>query len=301
MFSKKTALALLGGAFLLAAVGAAVLYGALGEKAEKTGGADTDFSKSARFIDTEAGFNGGVPEYMPELVTLPQVEGRPFFGWGAYWEEFSEEEARFYGSFVRPPGPPRVGLQPGHWRVSEVPEELEGLQRSGSGAEGGGITEAAAALEIARRVQALLEVQGVLVDLLPAAIPPSYVADAFVSIHADGSTSSSVSGFKISGPRQDFSGHAGTLEEALYESYEETTGFRRDPNVTRRMSGYYAFNWRRYEHALHPMTPAVIVETGFMTNAGDRRIIVENPEIAARGIAEGVMSFLESRFDDFGN
>ena len=234
-------------------------------------------------------------EFIPGEIILPQVDGRPFFGWGAYWQDFSEAEARFYGSVVRGEGPPLVGIQPGHWRVSEVPEELEGLKRNGSGAAGGGMTEAATVLEISRRVQALLEAEGVVADLLPATIPPDYFADAFVSVHADGSASPSVSGFKISGPRRDFSGHADALVAALYESYGEETGMRRDQNVTRRMSSYYAFNFIRYEHALHPLVPAAIFETGFMTNAGDRKILVDNPQIAARGIASGILEFLRIR------
>ena len=61
------------------------------------------------------------------------------------------------------------------------------------------------------------------------------------------------------------------------------------------MSGYYAFNWRRYEHSLHPMTPAAILETGFLTNPRDRRIIVSGQEKAAKGLADAVLAFLERR------
>ena len=60
------------------------------------------------------------------------------------------------------------------------------------------------------------------------------------------------------------------------------------------MQNYYAFNYRRYEHALHPMTVAAILETGFLTNAGDRRIIVSDPDRAARGIADAVKLFLKT-------
>gem|GEM_PF-6910029 len=38
------------------------------------------------------------------------------------------------------------------------------------------------------------------------------------------------------------------------------------------------------------MTPAVIVETGFMTSPTDRAIIVSKPGVAAKGIADGVLS-----------
>lgn len=60
------------------------------------------------------------------------------------------------------------------------------------------------------------------------------------------------------------------------------------------MTAYYAFNWPRYEHAVHPYTPSVIVETGFMTNSEDRALLVNNPELPATGIANGILAFLES-------
>jgi hypothetical protein len=58
------------------------------------------------------------------------------------------------------------------------------------------------------------------------------------------------------------------------------------------MTAYYAFNWPRYEHAIHPHTPAAIVETGFLTSAVDRAVIVDSPAVAARGIAAGISAFL---------
>ena len=60
------------------------------------------------------------------------------------------------------------------------------------------------------------------------------------------------------------------------------------------MRNYYAFNFRRYEHALHPATIAVIIETGFLTSSRDRRVIVNDPERAARGIVEAVAAFKET-------
>lgn len=61
------------------------------------------------------------------------------------------------------------------------------------------------------------------------------------------------------------------------------------------MRGYYAFNWYRYDHAIHPMTPAVIVETGFLTNAADRALIVDDPGRVAQGITKGILKFLYSQ------
>ncbi len=195
--------------------------------------------------------------------------------------------------FEKTPQPLRVGIQAGHSELDNVPAELKGLKKS-TGASGGGTTEAAAVLKIAKLVKTSLEEKGIVVDLLPATIPVDYVADAFISIHADGNANKTASGFKIAGPGYDFSGKADELVSALYESYGEATGLKTDKNITRRMSGYYAFNWRRYDHAIHPKTPAAIVETGFITSPTDRKIIVSKPEVAAKGITEGIVNFLDA-------
>jgi len=137
-----------------------------------------------------------------------------------------------------------------------------------------------------------LRTEGVVVDILPATVPPKYQADAFVSIHADGNPNSDVRGFKIAGPRRDYSGLASVLVSALYEEYDAVTDLPQDANISRRMTAYYAFNWARYEHAVHPYTPAAIVETGFLTNPADRELIVNQPEVAAEGIANGILTFL---------
>lgn len=196
-----------------------------------------------------------------------------------------------FDNWQRPPGPLRVGLQVGHWRNDEVPAELEGLKDNG-GATGGGLSEWEVALTIALLTADILRSQGIEVDIIPATVPPAYYADAFVSIHADGSTDPTVSGFKVASPRRDYSGRAQILEQLMYDKYARLTGLKPDDNITNRMRGYYAFNWRRYEHALHPMTPAIILETGFLTSPQDRRLIVQQPFIAAQGIAAALMEFL---------
>lgn len=214
--------------------------------------------------------------------------------WRSYWRPFSYDELLAYAAWQRPDGLARVGLQAGHWRNNEVPEELDGL-RQNTGAQGGGTTEVAIVLSIAEKTKALLEAQGILVDLLPTTVPPSYSADAFVSIHADGNANTAVFGYKIAPPRRDFPGTSNALAAAIDQAYKKATGLERDENITRRMSGYYAFNWRRYEHAIHPMTPAAIVETGFLTSPADRRIIVNNQDRVAQGIANGIVAFLQDQ------
>ena len=192
----------------------------------------------------------------------------------------------------RPEGPLRVGLQVGHWKNSEVPAELEGLKQNAGGARGGGKYEWEVMLNIALLAADQLRAKGIEVDILPTTVPPDYYADAFIALHADGNLNQSVSGFKIAHPRRDYSGKSASLESILYEQYAAATGFERDPNVTSRMRGYYAFNWRRYEHSIHPMTPAVILETGFLTSPYDQRILIHDPQVAVSGIVQAVLKFL---------
>ena len=190
----------------------------------------------------------------------------------------------------RPPeGPVRIALQAGHWKADEAPDELRGLRDNGTRARGKAEWEVN--LEIARRAAVMLEARGYLVDVLPAVVPPSYRAHLFISIHADGSHDPHATGYRVAAPRRDATGRASEIAGLLERSYGQATGTRKLPDVTRRMTGYYAFNFRRYVHALHPMTIGVILETGFLTSASDWNVIVDDPDRAARGIVDAVTAF----------
>lgn len=191
-----------------------------------------------------------------------------------------------------PEGPVRIALQAGHWRADEAPRELSGLR--GNGTRWESMAEWEANLAIAREAGALLEALGYEVDILPAVVPPGYRAHLFISIHADGSADPGASGYRVGAPRRDATGRAERVAALLNDRYGKATGLRQIPSVTRRMRNYYAFNYRRYEHALHPMTIGVILETGFLTSAADRRVIVDDPSRAARGIVEAVTAFEET-------
>ena len=183
----------------------------------------------------------------------------------------------------------RIGLQVGHWRTEEAPRELSGLRRNGT--SWNGTPEWEVNIEIARHAGAMLEELGYVVDILPAVVPPGYRAHLFLAIHADASNDRSARGYRVAAPRRDATGRASGIVDLLKRTYGEATGIRRLPDATRRMRNYYAFNFRRYEHALHPMTIAAILETGFLTNAGDREVIMRQPERAARGIVEAITAF----------
>ncbi len=190
-----------------------------------------------------------------------------------------------------PPGRKRVGLQVGHWFNEELPAELV---RLGPGTSGGGLAEWEANLAIARHVQAYLENAGVEVDLLGSVLPVRYRAHAFVAIHADGDLTGWLTGFKVARPG--FSSIPATddqLVQTLNEEYATATGLaRQDQQVSRRMLYYYAFNTRRYRHAIDLGVPSAIIETGFLTSAADRQLIVGQPDLAGLGIARGILRFL---------
>jgi N-acetylmuramoyl-L-alanine amidase len=188
---------------------------------------------------------------------------------------------------------PRVGIQIGHLRSNELPDELERLRNS-TGAYFAGISESTLNGDIAVRVKALLEARGVEVELIPATVPPSYDVDAFVAIHADGIANGVKRGWKLATPWRT-SPASQQLLRSVAESYPNATGMPEDVGgVTVNMRGYYAFAWRRHQHAVARTTPALIVEMGFLTSAADREIMIGQPDRVARGIADGILNYLDS-------
>ena len=204
---------------------------------------------------------------------------------------FFEED---FSDWKRPEGPLRVGLQAGHWKTNEMPDEQEKLRERGGGTSNGDVKEWHVNLRIAEETKKILEKEGLVVDILPSTIPPEYWADAFVAIHADGSENPFKSGYKVASPRRDYSGRSRDLASIIGDTYGNELGMEEDPNITRNMTGYYAFASWRYEHAIHPMTPAAILETGFLTSQSDSQILIHNPEKPARALANALLAFLKS-------
>ena len=186
-------------------------------------------------------------------------------------------------------------MQVGHWQHERLPRELKWVATSAGGASSAGAVEWQVNLAIAQEAQRLLQARGLAVELVPATVQPGYRAAAFVSIHADGNADPTVTGFKTAPSTNDSSGLAAALNESLTRRYAEATKLPRNPSITQDMTAYYAFDARRFQHAVNPATPAAIVETGFLTNPGDRRVIVEQPPLAAKGIADGVLDFMRQR------
>lgn len=188
--------------------------------------------------------------------------------------------------------PRRVGIQAGHWRTAEAPPEFPRLRFSFGGSYDG-VNEVDVTLDVARIVTDLLRARGIVADLLPAVIPPSYVADAFVALHADADETATAQGFKIAHGTYR-SPYDAQLADLLIQHYGAASGLRWERRVTDDMTDYYAFAWFRYEHALAPHTPAAIVEMGFISHARDRAVLLGDQERLARGIVEGIVRFLDA-------
>lgn len=196
-------------------------------------------------------------------------------------------------NWKRPDGPVRVGLQIGHLDSKDLPDELEKI-RTHTGTSSNGITEVSVNKTIVNKTAEILRKNKIVVDILPATIPPSYYADAFIAVHADGNLNRDISGFKVAGPRRDITGKSSILVKSIEKFYSQSTKLAADPGITRNMTGYYAFSIRRYRHAVHAMSPKAIIETGFLTSTHDQKILLNKSDLAAAGIANGIIAFLQS-------
>jgi N-acetylmuramoyl-L-alanine amidase len=237
-----------------------------------------DYPALAKLVDDEI---LPVPDGLPGPLVMPAG------GWG----QFGRPQPRT--PVWNPPGPKRVGLQAGHYEAWGAPNELASL-RLNPGAPGGGRIEWEVAIDIANRAAEMLRANGVEVDILPTTIPVRYRAHAFVAIHADGDESGRLRGYKMARPN--FSSIPDVddqLVDILHDEYGRVTGLPDNSEyITGRMRNYYAFNARRYQHAVAPGVPQAIIETAFMSNAVDRDYLFNRPDLIARGIAEGVLRFL---------
>ena len=191
-----------------------------------------------------------------------------------------------------PTGPRRVAIQAGHWKSDEAPDELRRLIPQ-TGAEWEGVTEVEINLDVAQRVGVILNSKGIAVDILPTTIPVGYIADAFVALHADSDGVGSNSGFKMAhGARR------GPYEDALLNdiknAFSAATGLDYDAtHISRNMTGYFSFNWSRFQHAVAAHTPAVILEMGYVSNDDDRALMLDHADLLANAIASGITKFLD--------
>ena len=191
-------------------------------------------------------------------------------------------------------GPPRVGLQIGHDGAAQQPDELAHL-RGNTGGVAGGLSELSVNRGVAVALKRTLETQGVTVDLLRATPPAAYHADLMLALHADSVPDATRTGYKSAYFQPPRSRLEPELKRLIDTNYLRATGLPDDtPNTTGAMRRYYAFNFRFYAHTVHPATPALIVELGYLSNPADAALLRE-PEVLADALAAGVVRFLEQR------
>jgi len=201
-----------------------------------------------------------------------------------------------------------VCLDPGHGTLPAVGRQTEPIGPGSSERkikDGGGTTgEAPVALAIALRTRALLQRDGYRVAMTRTG--PGYAggniararfcnvrrAAVMIRIHADGSTDSAQHGVKTLVPAL----HRGWTDDIYARSLRagrdvqsavvRATGARNEGILFR--SDLTGFNWAN--------VPAILVETGFMTNPVESRLL-RSPAYqlrVARGLAAGAQAFLLS-------
>ena len=206
--------------------------------------------------------------------------------------------------------PPLICLDPGHGTPPAVGRQLEPIgpgSRTLKIKDGGGAAgEAPVALAIALRARRLLLARGYRVAMTRTG-PTIHLGDGngniararfcnrrhaalMVRIHADGSTSRSEHGVSTLVPAwhrgwtDDIYARSLRAGRAVQKAVLSSTGAA-DRGVVRR-SDLTGFNWAN--------VPAVLVETGFMTNPTESRRLKSGAyqQRIARGITRGVAAFV---------
>ncbi len=152
-----------------------------------------------------------------------------------------------------------------------------------------GLTEAEVNYTVAEEVVDLLRRRGIAADLLDEYDDrlTDYQANALVSVHADSCNIPGATGFKVARVTNSaIPEDEDRLVACINQEYANYTGLPQHPaSITDNMTNYHAFN------EIHPSTPGAIIETGFLLD--DRFLLESRPKVVARGIAAGIICFLE--------
>lgn len=158
-----------------------------------------------------------------------------------------------------------------------------------------GLTETEITFDIAEQLVKNLRALNYTVDLLDEFDPRlnDYQAAALISIHANTCQDFGeevVSGYLIAkaASRPD-GGIDAILAECLAQKYEERVPLERRFSLTVDMTDYHTFR------EIHPLTPAAIIELGFML--ADRELLTEQPELLSQALTNGVICFLQPSDD----
>jgi N-acetylmuramoyl-L-alanine amidase len=117
-----------------------------------------------------------------------------------------------------------------------------------------------------------------------------YQGTLLVSIHNDSCIISSegTTGFKIAASSfGNYPDQSTRLANCIQDKYQKVTLQPYAPDsITDAMTGYHAFG------KINANTPAVIIETGFLSDPVDYALVTDHPEIVATGIVNGILCFL---------
>ena len=191
-------------------------------------------------------------------------------------------------------GPVRVGIQIGHDNVAAHPDELAQL-RWNTGGHANGVDEVDLNRAVAAALRAQLRAYGITVDLLRATPPEGYYADLVISLHADSVLDPTRRGYKSAYFDPERNPLEPLLKAYIDDAYLSFSGFPHDfENTTQNMHRYYAFNAQRYRHSVHPGTPSLLVEMGYLSSEVDM-VFLNQPELPAAALKEGIIAFLRAQ------
>lgn len=170
-----------------------------------------------------------------------------------------------------------------------------------AGAESGGVREQDINYEVGRRLADLLNANPNFEARLSRPTPEtqlgdtttasslrarvaaanSWPADYFISLHCNANTNPAISGTE--GYVFALQTRAAEMAEDILEGISDLTGLRN--------RGVFA---RPTLYVLRSTAmPAALIELGYLTNAQDRALLVNDPESFARGIYNGLLDFLD--------
>ncbi len=143
--------------------------------------------------------------------------------------------------------------------------------------------------EVAQRVVAKLKAENFAVDLLDENDPrlDNYQGVALVSIHANTcyDFGELVSGYIVAkAEARPDSGNDTLLRECVALNFGALVPLERSFVLTLDMTNYHVFR------TIHPLTPAVILEMGYML--ADREVLENEPELLAQAITNGIYCYL---------
>ena len=220
----------------------------------------------------------------PNTLDVPQAESQPDPNSISQQEQFLPEATlQVIGPTPVLEDGKTLGLVVGHWGDENDPGAVcPDLQ----------FTELKVNQNIASLVEKELAQLGYNVVLLKEFDPKlfGFKALAMVSLHADSCNyiNDQATGYKVAAAMGKENQDKSTrLAACLRSRYGQATGLSlHSTSMTPDMTSYHAFG------EIDADTPAVIIETGFLNL--DRQFLSEQPDLAAKGVIDGILCFLNN-------